>query len=71
MNATTTKAFFAKTDAKTRNEILSSIASHYGITNEQAYAEVTDNEAESLLDYLTGSVRTAPHLLYKRHGLSI
>ncbi len=33
------------------------------------YEEVTDEEAEHLLDYLVGNTRTAASLLMKRHGL--
>lgn len=62
-------AFLATTDAATHQSILDSIAQHYGITAEEALAEVTDPEAEHLLDYLTGSVRTATSVLMQRHGL--
>jgi len=68
-NANITKAFFSATDLKTKTEILKSIANHYGITQSEAFEEVTDDEAESLLDYLTGSIRTATSLLMKRHGI--
>jgi DNA-binding XRE family transcriptional regulator len=44
-------------DAKTKAEILNNIANHYGITAEEAFAEVTDSEAEHLLDYVTGPAR--------------
>ena len=69
-NSQITKKFFSLTDAKTKNEILSSIAKHYGISILDALDEVTDDEAESLCDYLTGSVRTATHLLMKRYNLA-
>jgi hypothetical protein len=69
-NANTAKSFFAVIDAKTKNDILLSIANHYQITQSEALEEVTNEESESLLDYLTGSVRTAVSLLMKRHGLS-
>lgn len=65
-----TKSFFLLTDIKTKNSVLGSIAAHYGITREDAEAEVTDSEAESLLDYLTGSIRTATSLLMQRHRLA-
>jgi len=66
----TTIAFFAITDAKTKADILANIANHYGITSAEAEAEVTDPEAESLLDYITGPERLATSLLMKRHGLA-
>ena len=69
-NAETTKTFFAKTDAATQADILKNIADHYGISSEEALAEVTDDEAESLLDYVTGPMRAATLALYYRHNLA-
>jgi hypothetical protein len=69
-NHTATIAFFAATDSKTKNEILTAIAKHYGISESEALEEVTDEEAESLLDYLTGGIRAATSLLMKRHGIA-
>jgi hypothetical protein len=69
-NMNSTIAFFSVTDSKTKNEILSAIAKHYGISQSEALEEVTGEEAESLLDYLTGSIRTATSLLMKRHGIA-
>lgn len=69
-NAEKTIAFFAATDSKTKQAILQNIASHYGISAAAAEAEVTDEDAESLLDYLTGETRTATSLLMKRHRLA-
>lgn len=65
-----TRKFFSLTDAKTKQSILKTISAHYGITEQQAEAEVLDPEAESLLDYLTGSTRSATHVLMKRHNLA-
>jgi hypothetical protein len=65
-----TKSFLAATDAKTKTEILTAIAKHYGITQSEALEEVTDEDAEHLLDYLTGNIRTATSLLMKRHNLA-
>ena len=69
-NAQINLKFLTVCGSPTRHEILTAIANHYGITTDAAYREVIDAEAEHLLDYLTGSVRTAAHLLMKRHGLS-
>lgn len=69
-NAEVTKAFFAATDAGTQAEILSSISKHYGISPAAALVEVTDVEAEHLLDYLVEPVRTATRILIQRHGLA-
>ncbi len=66
----TTKAFFALTSNTAKNEILAAIAKHYQISPAEALEEVTGDEAEHLLDYLTGSVRTATHVLMQRHRLA-
>lgn len=65
---TNTAAFLAAIDAKTKNMILVNIANHYGITTEEAYEEVTDEEAEHLLDYVTGPERMATSALMQKHG---
>jgi hypothetical protein len=65
-HSTLTIAFLNSTDLVTKTLILSNIANHYGITIEEAYEEVTDEEAESLLDYLTGNTRSAVSVLVKR-----
>ena len=46
----TNKAFLDILDAKTKGEILGSIAEHYGVNNETIYSEVTSPGAEHLLD---------------------
>lgn len=68
-NCELNQAFLATTDAKTKEAVLTAIANHYGITCEQAEDEVTHDEAEHLLDYLTGEVRTATSVLMRRRGL--
>lgn len=69
-NAQTNKAFLTATDATTRAMILANIANHYGITSGEAFDEVTDDEAEHLLDYVTGAERVATRVLMQRHGLA-
>lgn len=69
-NAQTTERFFALIDSKTKASILENIAAHYGITSADALDEVTCEEAESLLDYVTGSTRAATSALMQRHGLA-
>ena len=68
-NSQITTKFFAATDSKTKAEVLRNIATHYGISAQEAFEEVTDNEAEHLLDYVTGPTRTAVSLLMRRHSL--
>lgn len=67
-NGQINQTFLTATDAKTKAAVLTAIANHYGITQQKAMEEVTDQEAEHLLDYLTGTIRTATSLLMKRHG---
>lgn len=70
-NQATNAAFLAATDEATRNEVLAAVAIRYGITRHEALSEVTREGAEHLLDYLTGTVRTAISVLMRRHGLSV
>lgn len=65
-NSNFTIAFLNSTDLKTKNEILSNIANHYGISNQEAYEEVTDEEAESLIDYVTINIRSAVSVLIQK-----
>ena len=65
---TKTAAFLATVDAKSKTAILENIAKHYGITVDEAYEEVTDPDAEHLLDYVTGAGRSATSILMQKHG---
>ena len=65
-----TKRFFSLIDEKTKSDILGAIAAHYMIGKKQAEEEVCEDGAESLLDYLTGSIRTATSALMQRHGIA-
>lgn len=67
-NASTTAAFLELIDERTHFAILQNIARHYQITPEEAFAEITDPEAEALCDYITGLERPATRLLMLRHG---
>lgn len=66
-----TKKFLTLTDVATKHAIMSQIASHYNITLQEAEAEVTDDEAESLLDYLQGPMRAATNVLLQKHKLRV
>lgn len=51
-------ATFLKTIARAdKDYVLSNIAKHYGCTREEALAEVLDDDAEHLLDYMVGPAR--------------
>jgi hypothetical protein len=70
-NAAVNRAFLKAIDAATRNKILSSIGKHYGITANEAMAEVTDAEAENLLDYMVEPMRSATFVIMQRHGFGL
>jgi hypothetical protein len=61
--------FLSVIDGKAKALILESIAVHYGITSQEAYDEVTDSEAEHLLDYMVEPQRSAASVLMQRHGM--
>jgi len=63
-----TSKFLAVIDSASKNAILSNIAKTYGITEQAAYDEVTDTDAESLLDYVTGPERAATSVLMQKYG---
>jgi hypothetical protein len=69
-NAQKTYGFFRIADVRIREEIINSIANNYGISRSEAFDEVTAPDAEHLLDYLTGSVRSAASVLMQRAGLA-
>lgn len=60
--------FLSVIDGDTKAAILESIAGHYGITAEQAFAEVADEQAEHLLDYMVEPMRSATSVVMQRRG---
>lgn len=64
-----TAQFLSVISAEEKARILGSIAIHYGITAEQAEAEVTDTEAEHLLDYMREPQRSETSALMQQHNL--
>jgi len=62
-------AFLAAITAEARNSILTAISANYGITLAEAFEEVTHEESESILDYLTGAARAAASVLMQKHGM--
>ena len=67
-NAQLNARFLAIIDPATRKAILGNIAKHYGITPAEVFAEVTADEAEHLLDYVTGPMREAASVIMQMHG---
>ena len=61
--------FLAAIDTAARNEILASIAKHYGISAQEAHTAVVEESAEHLLEYMVEPQRTAASVLMQRHGM--
>ena len=70
-NAEINKKFLATVDAKSKDMILASIAKHYGISPAEMYDELVDEDAENILDYMTGPDGFAAYALYLRHGFKL
>lgn len=70
-NAQVNARFLALTDVKTKDDILGNIADHYGTSKDVILNEVTHEEAEHLLDYVTGPMRAATSVMMQRHGLGV
>ena len=64
-----TARFLNAIDPRTKDAILNSIANHYGISQADAYEEVTDDEAEHLLDYLVEPMRSATSVMMQACGV--
>ena len=56
-------------DSEVFEAILENIAGHYAITKAEAFDEITHDEAENLLDYVTGKERAAVSVLAQKYGL--
>ena len=65
-NADRTENFFNAVGKIVATEIVSNIAKHYGVSNSAIYDELYDEDAESLLDYVTIN-RPAVSLMFKKY----
>lgn len=63
-----TAEFLKVIDAKAKTAILENIARNYGISREEALEEVTAEDAENLIDYVTGPERAATSCLMQKYG---
>lgn len=68
-NSERTTKFLSVITAEAKDMILKSIAAHYGVTKDEIYAELTDPEAEHLLEYMVEPHRSAAHIVMKRHNM--
>lgn len=57
--------FLASITVPMKEEILSNIANHYGISQADAEEEVIDVDAECIMDYITGPKRAAFAVVYR------
>ena len=69
-NGKINEAFLLSLDGKTYQEIVGSMAKHYGITIDQATDELIDEEAENILEYLQGGARSRCSVLLQKWQLS-
>jgi hypothetical protein len=67
-NGTVNKAYLLSLTEKQKRLILGHISVYYLITEREVWDEVTGDEAEKLLDYMTGSLRTEVHGHMLRKG---
>jgi hypothetical protein len=65
------EAFVSTLDNRTFFKVISNIANHYGISQEEALEEVCDNEAENIMDYITGSIRQSVSLLFNKFKVTL
>lgn len=63
------KLFLETIDAAAKTEIVESIAGHYGTDAESIIQELTDEEAEHILDYMVEPQRSAASVLMQKHNL--
>ena len=61
--------FLNSIDDRTELSILQNIATHYGITVNEAYDEVADSEAEDLAEYVTGKAKNGVYSMMRKAGL--
>lgn len=61
-------AFLAAIGIEAKSQILATIAERYRVTSAEIFEEVTDDEAEHLLDYMGGSERAAASVLMQKYG---
>lgn len=65
-NSQINKAFVSSLTSQMKNVIISNIASHYGIDATEVESEIYDDEAENIMDYITGPTRSAISVIYQK-----
>lgn len=64
-NGQLNRAFLNYTTPQMKSIILENISKHYEICVSEAEQEVTDEESENIMDYITGNERSAIHVIYQ------
>jgi len=64
-NAAINQAFLSSVSKEMKSAIVSNIAKHYGINIYEAELELYDDEAENIMDYVTGPERAAISVIYQ------
>ena len=69
-NGQTTTIFMCLASDRISSAILTAVSNTYGISEDQALEEITDDGAENLLEYLPTTLRMAVQVLMARHRLA-
>jgi hypothetical protein len=64
-NSQINRAFIASLTPPMKTVLLSNVARHYGISYAEAEEEIIDEDAENIMDYITGTERPAFHVVYQ------
>lgn len=64
------EAFVTSLDNKTFLTVMNNISNNYGISTTEALEEVCDDEAENIMDYITGDIRPAVSLYFNKFKIS-
>lgn len=65
-NSQINQAFLSSTTSEMKSIILNNISNHYAISTAEVLDELFDEEAENLMDYITGPNRSAISVVYQR-----
>lgn len=69
-NGDINRLFLDTITPQAKEQILESIAKHYGVSTLDIYDELVDSEAHHLLEYMTEPQRSAAHVLMQKYHLS-
>jgi len=65
-NSQINQQFLTSTTPQMKTIILANIANHYGTSQQAAFEEVIDEDAENIMDYVAGSERRAIWVVYQK-----